>query len=59
MGKKKRKVYAIPPNDYEGTIADWTIELITRGHMKDGDFYGDVKITEEEYGEILEQCEDR
>jgi hypothetical protein len=48
---------AIPPNDYEGTIADWMTALITRGLIKDGEPFEDVWLTENEYVEILEECE--
>lgn len=48
---------AIPPNDYSGSIADWTIALITRGLMKEDQFYGDVILTKECYEEILTECE--
>lgn len=54
---KKGKLPAIPPNDYEGSIADWEIALIGRGLMEHGDWYGDIWLTREIYREILEECE--
>ena len=48
---------AIPPNDYTGTIADWMIALISRGLMKEDQFYGDIVLTDEQYEEILTECE--
>jgi hypothetical protein len=60
MKKKKEKMFpAIPPNDYEGTIADWQVWLITHGYIKDGSdtFYGDIMLPESEYIKLLESCE--
>jgi hypothetical protein len=47
----------IPPNDYSGSMAAWDVALLSRGLMAPGDFYGDVEVTLEVYGEILEECE--
>jgi len=55
--KKKERLPAIPPNDYEGTIADWTTALVSRGIMTEDDFYGDFWLDPEEYDEILTECE--
>lgn len=55
-------VPAIPPNDYEGTISDWTQELKERGHLAfDADVgsHVEVLVSEEEYRDILETCEER
>ena len=46
---------AIPPTDYTGTIADWICSLNARGY--DGENYTDIKLSEDEYDEILEECE--
>ena len=57
MADKVKKIQAIPPADYSGSVAQWMIELQTRG-LWDGDgWHGDVWITKEEYWEILEECE--
>jgi len=55
--KTKNRLPAIPPNDYGGTTADWMTELIMRGYIKDGEPFDDVWLTEDEYVEILEECE--
>lgn len=57
MTSETENIPAIPPNDYEGSIADWMIALISRGLMENGDWYGDIVLTHEEYGEILNECE--
>jgi hypothetical protein len=57
--EKVKKLPAIPPNDYTGTIADWQVALMERGYMRpDGTpFYGDIDLSIKEYEEILEECE--
>lgn len=57
--KKKRMIPAIPPNDYKGSQADWMIGLINRGlwNGKKPDWHGDVMITDEQWWELLEECE--
>lgn len=55
--KKQRKLPAIPPSDYDGSMADWIICLVTRGLMSEHDFYGDVYVSEKVYNEILDECE--
>ena len=55
--KTRNRLPAIPPNDYEGTIADWMTALITRGLIKDDESFDDVWLTENQYVEILEECE--
>ena len=52
---KRKKVLAIPPQDYDGTIADWIIELIHNGY--DGEDYHSIRIPSDIYDEILEKCE--
>lgn len=50
---------AIPPWDYKGSIADWHVELISRG-LWDGDadtWIGDIWIDQSVWWEILEACE--
>lgn len=49
----------IPPEDYHGSVADWCVELQTRG-IWDGDpdnWYGDIWIDSDQWWEILEACE--
>lgn len=58
-GRAVSKLPAIPPNDYEGTQADWMTGLMERG-LWDGrrpEFHGDVWITVDQYNELLEACE--
>jgi len=56
--EKKEKMFpAIPPNDYQGTIAKWIVGLQQRGLLKEDQFYGDIMIPESVYDEILEECE--
>ena len=50
---------AIPPNDYKGTQAAWMVGLMERG-LWDGkrpEFHGDVWLTQEQYGALLDACE--
>ena len=56
--KENELIPAIPPEDYKGTIADWCVALISRGYDCDGGkFYGDIYLTQKEWGEIVEECE--
>jgi hypothetical protein len=48
---------ACPPEDYKGTVADWMVELQNRGIWDGQGWYGDVLISEEDYWDILEKCE--
>lgn len=59
MSNTKYLIPAIPPEDYDGSIADWVVALVQRGLFDDstGGWYGDVMITEEVYNEILKECE--
>lgn len=69
MGKKdskglKRKpsgskIPAIPPNDYKGTIAGWMVSLQEMGlwDMQKPEWYGDVRLTPQEYNELLKRTE--
>lgn len=46
-----------PPEDYRGSIARWCVELMNRGLWNGEGWYGDVRITEQEYVAILDICE--
>lgn len=50
---------AIPPDDYTGSQADWIVALVNRGLFDDssGQWHGDVMLTEDQYSEILNECE--
>lgn len=49
---------AIPPRDYEGTIACWITELLKRGWMKgQNEWYGDIELSDDDYEELLDYCE--
>ena len=48
---------AIPPEDYNGSIADWMIALQDRGRWDGDGWYGDIEIPSDEWWSILEQCE--
>ena len=54
-----RKLPASPPEDYEGTIANWCVELQKRGLWNGEGFYGDIEIPEKDYLDILKKCEER
>jgi hypothetical protein len=53
------RIPAIPPEDYKGTQADWMVALRSRGLWDDtdGSWYGDVYISQDEWWEILAECE--
>lgn len=55
--KRKRKIPAIPPEDYKGSIADWMVQLQQRGLWNGEGWYGDIMIKPEIWWEILEECE--
>ena len=60
MSAPEKKVPAIPPNDYTGSISDWMVGLVQRGHLgvDTGEvFYGDIRLTVSEYQKLLEECE--
>jgi DnaJ-class molecular chaperone len=58
-GKIVTHLPAIPPNDYKGTMADWLMGLCELGKREDeGEFYGDVVLTVEEYNSLLQRCEE-
>lgn len=54
-----KKIPAIPPEDYKGSVGKWMIELQTRG-LWNGikpSWHGDVMIPIKTYWEILEKLE--
>ncbi len=57
--KQNRKIPAIPPEDYEGSQADWMIALQECGFWdgENPEWHGDVMIPEKVWWEILEKCE--
>lgn len=57
MGKKKDKLPAIPPEDYQGTISDWMVTLQNYGLWNGQGWYGDVMIEANVWWEIVEECE--
>ena len=59
--RNKQKLPAIPPEDYEGTLADWLTGLISRGlwDEKDPEWFGDVMISRKDYADLLQECEER
>lgn len=52
-------VPAIPPDDYEGTQADWMILLQEKGYWDGEGFHGDVMIPYEVWLEMIEKCESK
>ncbi len=54
---KDEMIPAIPPEDYEGSQADWMMALQERGLWDGEDWHGDVMIHESIWWEILEECE--
>lgn len=48
---------AIPPEDYKGTMADWEIKLQEKGLWNGKGWWGDVKISNSDYCDLLEECE--
>jgi len=57
MAKNKKKIPAIPPDDYKGSQADWMTKLQQRGLWNGQGWHGDVMIPEDDWWEILEECE--
>ncbi len=55
--KKEKIIPAIPPDDYQGSQADWMIALQERGLWNGDGWHGDIKISETIWLEILEECE--
>lgn len=55
--KKEKLMPAIPPEDYEGSVGKWMIELTERGLWDGSGWYGDIKITSDQWWEILEKLE--
>ena len=57
-GKPLKKLPAIPPDDYKGTLADWVVGLQERGFMtSDDEWYGDIQLDVDDYNELLDWCE--
>ncbi len=54
-GKPCLELLAIPPDDYEGTMADWFIKLEEKGY--NAEEYCDVILPANIYEEILKECE--
>jgi hypothetical protein len=48
---------AVPPEEYQGTIADWIEALVSRGLMKSDESYTDLWIPEDVWVKIVEECE--
>lgn len=46
-----------PPEDYEGSVADWMVRLQEEGYWDGEGWYGDVAIPAKEYWNLLEECE--
>lgn len=55
--KAKDFIPAIPPEDYKGSQADWMVKLQERGLWNGKGWHGDVWIPENDWWEILEECE--
>lgn len=58
---KTNKFPAIPPDDYEGSVAEWHSLFYSRGHWdgKDPADLMDVYVDEKEYDKILTICEEK
>ena len=54
---ERTKVRAIPPKNSKIRISDWMAKLIEKRLMKTGQYYGDIRISEDEYKELVERCE--
>jgi hypothetical protein len=59
MAKKKKipMTPAIPPDDYEGSQAQWMVALQERGLWDGEGWHGDIEIPTDIWWEILEECE--
>ncbi|SEW20973.1 hypothetical protein SAMN05428988_3156 [Chitinophaga sp. YR573] len=55
--KKAPLMPAIPPEDYNGSIADWMCTLILWGYWDGEGWYGACKIPNDIWWELLEACE--
>jgi len=56
-GRKKELLPAFPPEDYDGSVAQWMMALQERGLWDGNGWHGDVMIEVSVYWEILEECE--
>lgn len=54
---KKKKIPAIPPSNYRGSIGEWIAWLILYGYMENGDDHGEIMLSEDVYNQLLEDCE--
>lgn len=55
--KENNLMAAIPPEDFEGSIADWMTKLQERGLWNGEGWHGNIMISESDWWEILEECE--
>lgn len=46
-----------PPDDYEGSVADWEFELNNRGFWDGKGPYHDIAIPKKDYLEMLDELE--
>ncbi len=51
------KLLAVPPEDYQGKLATWLLELQIRGLWNGKGWDGDVMLTRQEYTDLLDVCE--
>lgn len=58
INTREIKFPAIPPDDYAGSVSEWMVKLQERGLWNGRGWYGDVKIPESVYLEILKECEE-
>ena len=57
MCEKPILVHAILPDDYTGSISNWSIKLQEKGLWNGEGWYGDVMITDDQWWVLLEECE--
>jgi len=53
----RRRIQAIPPSDYTGSVGEWMTKLQERGYWDGEGWHGDVMIPEDDWWEILDECE--
>ncbi len=53
------KIYGCPPADYSGSILNWKIQLELRGLWNGVGWYGNVRLTKEEYMSVLKTCNEQ
>ena len=49
--------FAFPPEDYEGSIADWRVAMAERGYPEQYEELTSVMVPKEVWEEVLEECE--